>query len=954
MESLSMQLQPFFEWLLRTTLQASLLICLILLFQAVLRSRLGARWHYCLWLLLLIRMAMPWAPQSRVSVFNLIPQLPQRQTEYIQQDVGDDAVSSDAASPSTAESTPVSTTEVVQDTSKAITVAPEIGKEAGNQLKLKPVVFEIADILPLVWLTGALVLAVYVCANNFNLLRIVKRERPLTDQKILDLLEDCKAEMGIRIILGVVTTDKVTSPALFGFIRPRLLLPKGMLEILSREELRYVFLHELAHLKRHDIYIGWLISLLQVLHWFNPLIWLAFYRVRTDRELACDALVLARTQSGQAKDYGRTIVSLLERFSRLQRLPAMAGILETKAQLKRRIIMIARFKKNSYQWSPLPVLLIVAIGCTSLSDMRRSTLRDATVIGSGPAMTLRRVQPELGDFANVSPDGKYLCDVDDSDAGAGNLFIRELSTGRRWAVTDKKSWEDSEGYALDGAISPDSRRVAYIWHDPASESSNLYIVGLDGTGRRLLCRDKYLVPRDWSADGIKILGVLFDESKQMVWVDAQDGSIQKIRDLGDAYPNKFDISPDGRFLAYDLPQAEDTQKRDVFLLDLHENREIRLAEHPADDRLLGWTPNGKWILFASNRSDKWDAWLLGIRDGMPAGLPRLVKANIGDVGAVGFGSNGDYYFSIYDLRKNVYVARFDPAKGTLLSPPATLRPTGKSEMPVWSPDGQNLAYGCRGDDGTSLINIWSLASGQEREITLKLPPRLHFWAPNGKSLLLSGFLGEAWADAICMLDLQTGEYSELLRHKDMSIPVAQWFPDGKRLLYHGRHGPIGGTEQLGYLMIRDLDSGEEREITRGVFPGIKDYWWALSPDGRQLAVHFKKDNRSIKIFSTETNEVTEVLSGDLVDKVHQIIWSPDGKALMLRVVALSASRTSEIWRIAADGGKPEKLSELDIPEYVTGMRIDPTGRHIALQAITNLHELWVMENFLPTFVSQAK
>ena len=609
--------------------------------------------------------------------------------------------------------------------------------------------------------------------------------------------------------------------------------------------------------------------------------------------------------------------------------------------------MIARFKKNSYQWSPLPVLLIVAIGCTSLSDMRRSTLRDATVIGSGPAMTLRRVQPELGDFANVSPDGKYLCDVDDSDAGAGNLFIRELSTGRRWAVTDKKSWEDSEEYALDGAISPDSRRVAYLWHDPASESSNLYIVDLDGTGRRLLCRDKYLVPRDWSADGTKILGVLFEESKQMVWVDAQDGSIQEIRDLGDAYPNKFDISPDGRFLAYDLPQAEDTKTRDVFLLDLHENHEIRLAEHPADDRLLGWTPNGKWILFASNRSDKWDAWLLGISDGMPVGLPRLVKVNIGDVGAVGFASNGDYYFSIYDLRRNVYVARFDPAKGTLLSPPTPLRPTGKSGEPAWSPDGQHLAYGCRGDDETSLIKIWSLASGQERELGPKLPRRLHFWAPDGKSLLLSGFLGKGWADAICMLDLQTGEYSELLRHKDMFIPVAQWFPDGKKLLYHRRHGPIGATEQLGYLMMRDMDSGEEREIARGVFGRIKDYRWALSPDGRQLAVHFKGDNRSIKIFSTETDEVREVLAGDLVDKVHQIIWAPDGKALMLRVVDLSVSRTSEIWRIAADGGKPEKLSELDIPEYVTGMRIDPTGRHIALQAITNLHELWVMENFLP-------
>jgi len=59
MESLNIQLQPFFEWLLRTTLQASLLIALILLFQLLLRGKLGIRWGYCLWIVLLIRMAMP-------------------------------------------------------------------------------------------------------------------------------------------------------------------------------------------------------------------------------------------------------------------------------------------------------------------------------------------------------------------------------------------------------------------------------------------------------------------------------------------------------------------------------------------------------------------------------------------------------------------------------------------------------------------------------------------------------------------------------------------------------------------------------------------------------------------------------------------------------------------------------------------------------------------------------
>jgi beta-lactamase regulating signal transducer with metallopeptidase domain len=350
MEAFSMRLLPLFDWLLWTTIQAALLFCLIMLVQFVLRSRLSIRWHYCLWLLLLIRLAIPWLPESKISVFNLVPR-------SIQQG----GILESYSKPQSSYGMGFYRYSQYDD-------ATEPQQQAFSVRFMR--------MLPLLWLFGTVVLAVYVGAGNFRLWWLVTRERPLTDQKILDLLEDCKAEMGIRNILGIVITDKVKSPALFGFLRPRLLLPAGMIETLSREELRYVFLHELGHLKRRDIYIGWLMSFLQVLHWFNPLVWLAFYRMQTDRELACDALVLARlssggltrTHGGESKDYGRTIVNLLERFSRPQRLPSMAGILETKSQLKRRIKMIAKFKKTSRPRWAGAMLLLAGLACIVLTN----------------------------------------------------------------------------------------------------------------------------------------------------------------------------------------------------------------------------------------------------------------------------------------------------------------------------------------------------------------------------------------------------------------------------------------------------------------------------------------------------------------------------------------------------------------------------------------------------------
>ncbi|MHC4204644.1 MAG: M56 family metallopeptidase, partial [Planctomycetota bacterium] len=65
--------QPFFGWLMQTTLIASVVTCLILLIQKVLGGKLGPRWCHALWLVLLIRMILPWAPSSRMSLFNLIP-----------------------------------------------------------------------------------------------------------------------------------------------------------------------------------------------------------------------------------------------------------------------------------------------------------------------------------------------------------------------------------------------------------------------------------------------------------------------------------------------------------------------------------------------------------------------------------------------------------------------------------------------------------------------------------------------------------------------------------------------------------------------------------------------------------------------------------------------------------------------------------------------------------------
>jgi len=432
MEALSIRLLPFFDWLLWTTIQAALLFCLIMLVQLILRGRLPIRWHYCLWLLLLIRLTIPFLPESKMSIFNLVPR-------SIQQG----RILESFSEPQDA---------------RSLGFYSRIGMAEPQEEDAKESFVGLARMVPLLWLLGSAALAIYVGAGNFHLWWLVTRERPLTDQKILDLLEDCKAEMGVRNILGIVTTDKVRSAALFGFVRPRLLLPTGMVEALNIEELRYVFLHELGHLRRRDIYVAWLMSLLQVLHWFNPLVWLAFYRMQSDRELACDALVLTHTRRGESKDYGRTIVNLLERFSRPQRLPSMAGILETKSQLKRRIKMIAKFKKTSRTRWTGAMLLLAALACIVLTNayVAKADFIFGTPTNLGPIVNTSHSD----DLPSVSADGLELYFESNRPGGSGDWDVWVISRATpydEWGeptnlgpLVNSSGWDGSPCPSADG------------------------------------------------------------------------------------------------------------------------------------------------------------------------------------------------------------------------------------------------------------------------------------------------------------------------------------------------------------------------------------------------------------------------------------------------------------------------------------------------------------------------
>jgi len=175
--------------------------------------------------------------------------------------------------------------------------------------------------------------------------------------------------MNISYRVKLAELEKIKTPLFCGTLSPLILLPANIRSILSLNDLRNIFMHELAHLKRKDVPIAWLAAFLQIIYWPNPLIWCAFFRMRIEREFACDAAALSLLGPEKAHAYGQTIISLLSHSPcNKRRLPVTAGILEARSNLKKRLDMISRFKKPSVLGKLLAMILLLTLAGVSLTE----------------------------------------------------------------------------------------------------------------------------------------------------------------------------------------------------------------------------------------------------------------------------------------------------------------------------------------------------------------------------------------------------------------------------------------------------------------------------------------------------------------------------------------------------------------------------------------------------------
>ncbi|HEY4679040.1 MAG TPA: M56 family metallopeptidase, partial [Candidatus Angelobacter sp.] len=235
---------------------------------------------------------------------------------------------------------------------------------AGNPHAVFTVSTSVAWYIFIVWAVIALAGLARVVLATFQLRKLRLHAEPLAMESLpadmRSLIEDAQKVRPVSVLVS----DQLEVPTAIGFHNPAVILPAWMVESTPAEELKYILLHELAHLRRRDDWTNLAQKILKALLFFLPSVWWIERRLSLDREMACDDAVLVH--SGTPVGYAECLAHVAERsFLRKQIALAQAAVGRVR-QLTERVtrILDPERPRATQLWKPaVPVVMVTALLC---------------------------------------------------------------------------------------------------------------------------------------------------------------------------------------------------------------------------------------------------------------------------------------------------------------------------------------------------------------------------------------------------------------------------------------------------------------------------------------------------------------------------------------------------------------------------------------------------------------
>lgn len=381
-------METFLLNLLKTSLLGSLAILAMLVLKPLWRERYRAKTRCWLWLALAAFLLLPVdfsvknapvqaAPPKDYTLFVGTDKTAIQSTDNLFGDMAEKSGQSPAAVRDTIIQRPVTNPE--QKTTRYIPVT---------------------TILFYGYLAGAAAFLLYQGVSYALFRRTVRRwKRDVARADYAAMLSDTARDLGVSAP-EMIVCEAISTPAVTGLLRPRLLLPHERYDV---QELRYILRHELCHLKRRDMLLKLVLLAANAMHWFNPVVYLMLRQADEDIELACDSAATDGLELPERAAYSRTLLAAVQ--SSVRALPATTCFGGTVERLKRRITnVLGAQKKRGLGVVALVLALTLTAGC-AVSWGERAQKNDDPF--ADKSYTVDTLLYEAPGFTDGFTDGAY-------------------------------------------------------------------------------------------------------------------------------------------------------------------------------------------------------------------------------------------------------------------------------------------------------------------------------------------------------------------------------------------------------------------------------------------------------------------------------------------------------------------------------------------------------------------
>ena len=456
-------MNKLFELIIEASIYGSITGISILIVKGLLRKNLLPKWTCILWLLLVIKLIIPFGPESEISIFNKF----NNANPY-----KEDIFSSKADS--------ITITDL-DLSSKDIYSYNDIPSFNNTISDTNHNSFDIKIYLPTLWLIIAV--SVFICMTTSYMLFSIKLRNytNINNINLQQILQYSKSKFNIDNNIDLIVTEYISTPSLIGIFKPIILLPVNMVD-LNAKQIEYIFLHELSHYKRKDNLLNLILILIQSLHWFNPFIWYLFKRLREDIELATDEKVLNILNCNEFDDYGLTLISVLSRIKNKKRQPSLVYMAKNKKNVENRIMNI-KFMKNSKNKNIAFTLVgILAIGVAAPAILTNAKIDNDIVYANNEDTNISK--NNLSEMQNTYFN---LIELKESNAELDRNEVHKI-TKNLTMKTDNLG--DDEGFIVDTysignellTVSYDKRDGQYVirnmWYSINDNTKDVYCIRL--------------------------------------------------------------------------------------------------------------------------------------------------------------------------------------------------------------------------------------------------------------------------------------------------------------------------------------------------------------------------------------------------------------------------------------------------------------------------------------------